>query len=138
MKAYSLDLRERVVAAVMEQKTPRKKAALLFQISLSSVGLFVRTSQAGKSLVARHPTGRPRLLGPKETALVETLAEAEPGWGLERWRQELACAHGIALSCATLWRALRAKGWKHKKKAWPQANATRASGRRGARRPPPN
>lgn len=135
MKAYSLDLRERVVKAVVEKQTPRKKAAELFNVSVSTVGLLVRTYLAGKSLAPRFSTGRPRAVRPEKEALLESLVKDEPDLGLAGWCERLARDHGLSLSVSALSRTLRSKGWSHKKKPSAPASATRPNGRNGGRTP---
>jgi transposase len=49
MKAYSEDLRKKIVAAI-ERGMPKARAARLFDVSLSSVKRYSRTARRGGSL----------------------------------------------------------------------------------------
>ncbi len=55
MKAYSVDLRERVVAAV-NAGTAHAEIVRVFGLSLATIGRYVRLRRAGGALAAkRHP-----------------------------------------------------------------------------------
>ena len=60
MKAYSVDLRERVADAVLLDGLTWPAVAGLFRLSVASVGRFVRARRTGQALNPRHPPGRPR------------------------------------------------------------------------------
>jgi len=55
MKAYSQDLRKKVVQAIEQRGISKSQAARLFGISLSSVKRYSRLANQGKSLA---PPGR--------------------------------------------------------------------------------
>ena len=59
MKAYSEDLRQKVVEAVEQRGTSKFEAARLFGISLSSVKRYTRLASQGESLTPRKGGGRP-------------------------------------------------------------------------------
>jgi transposase len=58
MKAYSEDLRQKVVHAVHQRGTSKSEAARLFGISLSSVKRYTRLADRGESLSPRKGGGR--------------------------------------------------------------------------------
>ena len=118
MRAYSTDLRERVLAAV-DEGVARERIVSLMRVSLASIGRWVRLRREGHALAARKPPGMVRRLGPSQhAALRAQLEEAGPDASLAehcaRWRRR---AGGRQLSVPTMWRALRAAGWTHKKSA---------------------
>ncbi len=117
-KAYSLDLRERVLAAV-DEGMARERIVALMRVSLASIGRWVRRRREGRALGARKAPGMVPRLGPQQhEALRAQLEKAGPDLTLAercaRWR---ARAGGRRLSVPTMWRALRAVGWTHKKSA---------------------
>jgi transposase len=59
MKAYSEDLRQKVVEAVHQRGTSKSEAARLLGISLSSVKRYTRLASQGESLTPRKGGGRP-------------------------------------------------------------------------------
>lgn len=118
MKGYSVDLRERAVAAVVVEGFSQVEAARRLGLSRASVGCYVRAWQAGAaSLEPRASTGRPKKLRLAEhaEALRESL-EAEPDLELAERGESLEKNEGIALSVTTLWRAMRQLGYTRKKR----------------------
>jgi transposase len=111
-RAYSLDLRERVVAAAREK--PCRAVAALFDVSVSSVVKWAQRSRATGSAAAK-PTGgnRPRLLEPHRAFLLARLDE-KPDLTLHALLDELR-ERGVTVSCDTLWRFLRHEGKSFKK-----------------------
>ena len=125
MKGYSLDLRERIVAAVQARGLSQEQAAQLFGVSRASVGVYVRAVRAGQSLVPRVSSGRPRVLRlPEHVAALREHLEAEPDAELTERCAHLAQSEGVHMSVPTLWRATRALGWTRKKRRSPRPNKT--------------
>jgi transposase len=126
MKAYSVDLRERVAEAVLLDGLTWPTVAGLFRLSVASVGRFVHARRTGQPLTPRHPPGRPRRLdsAQKLEALRAQLL-AEPDLTLEERCERLRQQHGIGVSASTLSRFLRRVfGWSHKKNQ-PERERTR-------------
>ena len=128
MKAYSVDLRQRVADAVLQDRLPWAEVARLFRLSIASVGRFVLARRRGQDLTPRHSSGRPRRFDrPEKLEALRAQLTAEPDLSLvercERLRQE----HGLQVSEATLSRVLRrVLGWSHKKNQ-PERQRTRRS-----------
>jgi transposase len=126
MRAYSVDLRERVVAAVRGQGFSQVQAAKVFGLGRASVGRFVRTSQAGRSLVPLKSRGRPRTVRlPEHVEALREHLESEPDMELAERSEHLEKQEGIFLSVSTLWRELRDLGWTRKKRLSAPANRIR-------------
>jgi transposase len=70
MRAYSEDLRKRIVAAI-ERGMPKAQAARLFDVSLTSVKRYARTARRGGSLTLKKNPGRPHKVDEKATVLLE-------------------------------------------------------------------
>lgn len=117
MKACSVDLRERAVAAVVVEGMSQGAAARRFGLDRSSVGRFVRTWQAGHAMEPRRRRGRPRLLRlPEHVEALREHLQSEPDMGLGERCAHLARSEGVRVSEPTLWRAMRALGWTRKKR----------------------
>src|SRR5215213_8483722 len=95
MKAYSEDLRRKVVEAVEQRGRGKSEAARSFGVSLSSVKRYVGKARQGSSLSPRkHPGPRPkiderarRLLDERARRLLEADMENRPALTLtERCR----------------------------------------------------
>src|SRR5215212_49327 len=71
MKAYSEDLRQKVVEAVHQRGTSKSEAARLFGISLSSVKRYTKLASEGEPLTPRKGGGRPPLADDATRQLLE-------------------------------------------------------------------
>jgi transposase len=114
-RPYSLDLRERVVAAVSRGASCRTVAAL-FEVSVASVVKWSQRARATGSAAAKPMGGkRPYLLEGERDFLLARLAE-KPDLTLSALLSELR-ERGVFVSCDTLWRFLRREGISFKKNA---------------------
>jgi len=105
--AYSLDLRERVVAAVKEGgKQP--EVAERFKVSLSSVERYLRPERQGEKR-AKPPPGRPASISAEAyRALAEQVArhnDASLKEHCELWREEQRTSVSVYAMCRALQRA---------------------------------
>ena len=117
-KAYSLDLRERAVAAV-EAGLLQAQVVRLFGVSLATLKRWLLKRRKGLSLASKaYRRGFPAHFSrPEALAALGAQLQADPDGRLvdhcQRWPQRT----GQWLSVATLHRARRALGWRQKKKA---------------------
>ena len=135
MRAYSTDLKERLVRAVAEGQ-PRREAARRFSVAVTTVKRAVVQARETGSLERKPIPGCPRRIGVEQEATLRSRLEAVPdATVLEHcaWWAEHA---GQQLSEATLWRAIHRLGWTHKKRRWRPASATRRRAPLGVRRQP--
>jgi transposase len=115
MKAYSKDLRVRVLDAV-DRGVPRRAVAARFQVSLRTIKRWLSRRRAlGHLAVSPRPGALPRKMGPLRAGLLPQL-EAQPDATLEehcaRWEQ----ASGVRVSTATMSRVITGHfGWTRKK-----------------------
>jgi transposase len=133
MRAYSLDLRERIVRAVDEGRSPRE-AARLFGVGVSTVKRYLQQRARTGSLARRAiPGARPKI-GPEQEAVWRARRQETPAATLAELRAWWAQQQGQLLSVATVWHTLRRLGLTRKKGQWGPASATRSSARRGGSR----
>ena len=113
-RAYSLDLRERVVAGVAAGESCRK-VATVFQVSVASVVKWSQRSRATGSAAA-HPIGgnRPYALAGQRDWLLSRLAD-QPDLTLRALVAELAI-RGIKVSYYAVWHFFEHEGISFKKK----------------------
>ena len=133
MRAYSTDLKERLVRAVAAGQ-PMREAARRFGVAVTTVKRAVVQQRETGSLERKPIPGGPRKIGCEQEAILRARLEAAPdATVLEHcaWWQE---QQGQQLSEATMWRAIRRLGWTHKKRHWQPASAMRRSARPGAKR----
>jgi transposase len=135
MRAYSTDLKERLVRAVADG-LPMREAARRFGVAVTTVKRAVVHQRATGSLARKPIAGRPRAINGEHEAILRTRLEAAPDATLQEHCAWWAEHQGQLLSEATMWRAIRRLGWTHKKSHWQPVSATRRHAPPGARRSP--
>lgn len=114
-RPYSLDLRERVVAAVMDGESCRAVAAG-FQVSVASVVKWSQRFRTTGSAAARPMGGnRPRTLENESDWLLGRLAE-QPDVTLRALVAELR-ERGVMASYGSVWRTVHRASFSFKKNA---------------------
>ena len=134
MKAYSQDLRERVLRAV-DQGVPRAEIVQLFGVSLATMKRYVRQRRDEGHIRPKAIPGRP----PKKRIQVQTEMEvqlrayddATLAQHCEMWEQ----AYGEHVSRWTMSRAIKQLGWTRKKSHWVPASGMKKSGPLGEETP---
>ena len=130
MKAYSKDLRKKIVSAI-ERGMPKAQAARLFDVSLSSVKRYSRMASKGGSLEPGKSPGRPRKADEKARALLEKDVEERLGATISQRRHFLEHLTGTTLSDATIRRLMKRLGFSQKNGRWGRWNETSSSERPG-------
>jgi transposase len=115
MKAYSEDLRQKVVQAVHQRGISKSQAARLFGISLSSVKRYARLASQGESLAPRKGGGRPPIADEATKKLLEEDIHKRPAATVAERRHFLESFAGKSLSEPTLRRLLKRMGLSRKK-----------------------
>ena len=121
---YSMDLRERVVAAVKEEGLSRHQAAARFGVAISTAINWVKRFDERGSFAPGKMGGHK----PKK------LAGADAEWLRERCRQkpftlqglvnELAEERGLRVDYRSVWEFVHAEGLSYKKRRWSPASGT--------------
>ena len=124
MKAYSEDLRQKVVEAVLQRGTSKSEAARLFGISLSSVKRYSRLASQGESLTPRKGGGRPPKADQTTRKLLEEDIHKRPTATVKERRHFLQAITGKSLSEVTLRRLMKRMGFSRKKGLWGRWNET--------------
>jgi transposase len=131
MKAYSEDLRKKIVQSVQERGTSKSEAARLFGISLSSVKRYTTLADRGESLTPRKGGGRPPIADQTTKRLLEEDIRTRPAATLKQRRHYLESFAGKTLSEPTLRRLLKRMGFSRKKGLWGRWNETNGKERPG-------
>lgn len=123
MKAYSVDLRRKIVKAVLSGR-PKAQVARTFGVGISTVKRYTTKAQGGESLLPKRPPGKRRKLGEVATTLLAQDLQARPAATLQHRREYLERVAGVGASEPTISRAIRRLGWSRKKDRWVRQNAT--------------
>ncbi len=113
-RAYSADLRERVLDAVADGASARAAAAR-FGIGVATAVRWVRRWRDTGSRIAYrqgHPTRSP--LDAHEVFLI-ALVEAAPDITLDEMRGRLSNERSVSVARSTVWRFFSRRGWSLKK-----------------------
>ena len=106
MRAYSLDLRTRILSA-LDAGQPVTVVAERFAVSGRTVRRYRQQWQQRGSLQARTSPGRPRLIGPDQEAALAAQEAAQPDATLALHCQRWFAQTGQRLSMAAMCRSLQ-------------------------------
>lgn len=130
MRAYSLDLRERIVRAVRRGAHPAAVAAQ-FEVSARTVKRYLQRAEAGRLPPSPIP-GRPREIGPDREEALRAQWRAAPDAPLTEHCDAWATGLGARVHPTTMSRSLARLGWSRKKRSSTPPSATRPPGGGGA------
>ncbi len=123
MKAYSEDLRKKILQAV-DRGMPKSEAAKTFGVSRSSVKRYAAARREGKPLAPKkHPGSKPKL-DERARKLLEAHVDERPALTLKDRRRFLKEMVGVSVSESTLSRLLRKMGFSPKDGAWVRPRGT--------------
>src|SRR5215213_11568906 len=115
MKAYSEDLRTKIVQAIDQRGMSKSQTARLFGISFSSVKRYARLASQGESLALRKGGGRPPIADEATKKLLEEDIRRRPAATLAHRRRFLKSFAAKSLSEPTLRSLLKRMGFSRKK-----------------------
>src|SRR5512135_574659 len=88
MKAYSQDLRKRILDTIRRGEESRRQIARRFLVSVSFVTRLLQLHRSTASLEPRpHGGGNPAVLGPQDLDRLRELVREQPDATLEELRQ---------------------------------------------------
>ncbi len=126
MRAYSMDLRERVLAAV-DRGTPREEIVRTLGVSQPTIRRYLRLRRETGSVAPKPPPKRTFSIGQtveQRAALWKQLEERDAS-ALEKhcllWERK----QGVKVSISTMGRAIRRLGWTLKTRVWVPPNETK-------------
>lgn len=114
---YSVDLRERVLQLHATGKYSRQQVANIFNVSLSTVKLYLRLERAGKALEPGRSTGRIPKLNADELDFIKQLVKEHPDASLEWFRDQIKKQTKKKIAISTTCRILIKLGFTRKKKS---------------------
>ena len=123
MKAYSVDLRTKILEAV-EKGMSKTEAARTFGVSRSSVKRYAAARREGRPLTPRrHPGSKPKL-DQRARKLLEADVEDRPAITLKERCRFLTQMTGVSVSESTLSRLLRKMDFSPKDGVWERVKET--------------
>ena len=128
MRAYSMDLRERVVAAV-DRGTPTKEIVRTLGVSEPTIRRYLRLRRETASVAPKPPPKRPFSIAQSvehKRALWKQLEEHDDAT-LEKHCQLWEIKQEAKVSISTMSRAIGRLGWTLKKRVWVPPNETKKS-----------
>jgi transposase len=133
MKAYSQDLRERVLRAIDQGKS-RKELIELLGVSLATIKRYLKQRREQGHVRPKVIPGR----APKKRTTLEAGLEPQL-WAYDDATLQHHCelwehTHGERISRWTMSRAIKRLGWSRKKRRWVLPSATTRKGPDGANR----
>ena len=131
MKAYSQDLRQRVLRAI-DSGESQIETAEAFAVSVPTIKRYLRQRRETGHVLPKAIPGRPARKGAVLQAHLRAQLEAHP----DATREEHCCLfqaeHGIEVSTASISRARASLGWTRKKRRLLPANKMKELGPPGA------
>jgi transposase len=115
MKAYSEDLRQRIVQAV-EDGCSQPVVADRYNVSLNSVKRYVAQWRATGALAPQPRPGRPRAIPPAADAALAAQFKADPDATFATYCARWEAITGVRVSESTMYRAQQRLGWRRKKR----------------------
>jgi transposase len=126
MKAYSVDLCQRILAAV-DRGMARIVVAATFGVSLATIKRLVALRRTQPDLTAQQPSGRRRTIGQEQHGALWAQLEADPDATIAMHTARWNATQGTTWSQWTVGRAIRRLGWTRKKRRWVPPSATSSS-----------
>ena len=132
MKPYSKDLRTKVLAAV-DRGMPRTEVVRAFGVSAPTIRRYLRLRRETGDVEPRPVPGPPARKGRMLQEALPGQVSRNPDLTLEEHRELFYDEHGVAVSTASVSRALKSLGLPLKKSPSRPPSATKQSGAAGGR-----
>lgn len=123
-RPYSMDLRERVVAAVKDEGLSRNEAAARFGVAISTAINWVKRFDERGSVAADRIGGhKPKKIAGDHADWLRRRCGEKP-FKLRGLVQELAAERGLVVDYRSVWAFIHAEGLSYKKRRWSPASGT--------------
>ena len=123
MKAYSEDLRKKIVDAI-ERGMPKAQAARTFGVGISTVKRYATKAQRGESLEPGKAPGKPPKIDERVGKLLEEDLKERPFVTLRERCEYVEALSGVSVSRSTMCRAIARVGSTRKKGGQAPPSAT--------------
>jgi transposase len=130
MRAYSPDLRAKIMAAVDAGMT-KSQAARTFGVGLATIKRYAALRREQGSLDPKPHPGRPPTIRSEQQEVLRAQLRAYPAAFLDEHCDLWEAQTGVRLSISAMSRTIRRLGVTRKKGRWVPPSGTRPSGRSG-------
>ena len=108
MKAYSTDLRQKIIDVYLQEKLSQRQLAERFCVALSFIQKLLKQYRTTGQIAARVRIQQtPTKLTEKELKILEELVKSNNDATLDELRHSLAEETGVLISCSTVYRMLK-------------------------------
>lgn len=114
MKAYSKDLRKKIVDAI-KRGMPKVQAACTFGVGISTVKRYATKAEKGEPLEPGKAPGKPPKMDERVSKLLEADLEERPFVTLRERCEYVEAISGVSVSRSTMCRAIARIGSTRKK-----------------------
>ena len=122
MRAYSVDLRERIIKK-WRAGNSKIGIARLLDVSLNTVKRCIKRYEASGSLERPERKQRRKRIGPEAQARLIEQLQTHDDYTLQQHVALWYDQHQMKVSLATMWRAIDAAQWTYKKRRWQPKSA---------------
>ncbi len=130
MRAYSPDLRTKIMAAV-DHGMSKSEAARVFGVGLATIKRYAALRREQGTLAPKPHPGRPPLIRPEQQEVLWTQLVAHPDAYLDEQCALWEAHTTVRLSTSAMSRTIRRLGFTRKKGRWVPPSGMRPSGRSG-------
>lgn len=116
MKAYSTDLRQKIIETYENERISQRQLAQRFRVTLSFIVKLLKQYRETGELAPKTSPGRPRELDEAQMQGVQAFVEANPDLTLDELRAEVAQQYGVTVSRSTMCRVMKRLQFTRKKK----------------------
>ena len=131
MRAYSPDLRAKIMAAV-DKGMSKSEAARTFGVGLATIKRYAALRREQGTLDPKPHPGRPPTLRAEHKEVLRSQLLAYPDAYLDEQCDLLAAQTGLRVSPSIMSRTIRRLGFTRKKGRWVPPSATKPSGPSGS------
>jgi transposase len=131
MRAYSPDLRAKILAAV-DAGMSKSQAARTFGVGLATIKRYAALRRETGTLDPKPHPGRPPLIGPEQQEVLWTQLVAYPTAYLDEQCDLWEAQTSVRLSISAMSRTINRLGFTRKKGRWVPPSAMKPSGRCGS------
>lgn len=117
MKAYTTDLRQKIIETYENEPISQRQLAKRFRVAPSFIVKLLKQYRETGQIAPKSRPGRPRLLDAEHLQIVQDLVDANNDITLEELGAELYQRFQVTVSTSTLCRVMQRLNFTRKKKA---------------------